>query len=180
MKIDFVRHGQTQHNKDGRVTGQIDAPLIAEGIEEANKTLSELSTDYVEFYSSDLIRCKQTAEILNQKLNLPIQYDVRLRERDFGSLAGKKFNEMDDTGEIKKKDRNQQYDYRPFGGESVEDVKARLFSFINDLKSKNIKGKVLVVTSGGIIRLLHNILNNEVRGHINNSSIHEFEFPDSV
>jgi alpha-ribazole phosphatase len=179
MKIDFVRHGETENNTKGVVTGHIDSPLNEEGIEQAQKTLSEISNNYQDLYSSDLIRCKQTAEILNQKLNLEIKYDARLRERDFGSLAGKKFSEMDDTGEMKHKDKNQQYDYRPYGGESVEDVKERLFSFIRDVKTHSKDKKILVVTSGGIIRLLHNILNKEVHEVIHNSSVHEFDFPDN-
>jgi len=178
MKIYFVRHGQTESNQKGTVTGHIDSPLTKEGIKQAKKTLLEISDDFSELYSSDLIRCLQTAEILNQKLNLPIQSDIRLRERDFGSLVGKKFSDMDTTGEIKEKDKNQQYDYRPYGGEHVEDVKKRVLDFINELNSKKTEGKILVVTHGGIIRLLHNIINREVRGHIENSSVHEFEFPN--
>lgn len=180
MKMYFVRHGQSQSNQKGTVTGQNDSPLTEEGIEQANKTFLEISNDFSEIYSSDLIRCRQTAEILNKKLNLPIQYDLRLRERHFGSLAGKKFKEMDATGEMKEKDKNQQYDYRPYGGEHVEDVKKRVFDFISELSRKKTKGKILVVTHGGIIRLLHNIINGQVQGFIENSSIHEFEFSDKI
>ena len=176
MKIDFVRHGQTEYNKHGFITGQIDVPLIEEGVEQAKKTSLEISNDYEELYSSDLVRCKETAEILNQKLNLKIKYDARLRERDFGTWAGKKFSEMDSTGEMKEKDKNQQYNYRPYGGESVEDVKVRALAFIEDVKNNAKDKKILVVTSGGIIRLLHNILNGEVHETIHNSSVHRFEF----
>ena len=66
------------------------------------------------------------------------------------------------------------YDYREYGGESVEDVKNRIFSFIDELKMK--EGKILLVTHGGVIRLLHNTVNNQKQDHIKNSSIHEFEF----
>ena len=176
MKIDFVRHGETEYNKNGFITGQIDAPLNEEGIEQAKKTLLEIPDDYSEIYSSDLIRCRQTAEILNQKLNLQIQYDPRLRERNFGSLGGKKFSELDSTGEMIEKDRNQEYDYRPYGGESVQDVKKRLFAFIEDIRRNKKSEKILVVAHGGIIRLLHNIQKGEVHEKIHNSSIHEFEF----
>lgn len=179
MKIYFVRHGETESNKKGTVTGHIDSPLSDEGIEQAKKTLLEIPDGFEELYSSDLIRCKQTAEILNQKFNLQIKYDLRLRERHFGSLAGKKFSEMDTTGEMKEKDKNQQYDYRPYGGEHVEDVKKRVFAFIGDIKKYDKHKKILVVTSGGIIRLLHNILNGEVHEKIHNISIHEFKFPDT-
>ncbi len=176
MKIDFVRHGQTEFNKQGFATGQINVPLNEEGIKEAQKVSLAISNDYQELYCSDLLRCKQTAEILNQKLNLPIKLDSRLGERDFGTLAGKRISEIDPSGELKAKDKNQQYNYHPYGGESVEDVKQRIFSFIKEMQSNANDRKILVVTSGGIIRLLHNILNGEVHEIIHNASVHSFEF----
>lgn len=175
MKIYFVRHGQTAHNKNSLITGQLNVPLTREGIEEAEKILLEIPDDFSEIYSSDLLRCQQTAEILNRKLHASIQYDSRLRERDFGSLAGKKITDLDPI--TMEKDKNQQYDYRPFGGESAEEVKKRLFACIDGIRRNKKSGTSLIVTSGGIIRLLHYVLNGKVSGKINNSSVHEFEFP---
>jgi alpha-ribazole phosphatase/probable phosphoglycerate mutase len=176
MKIDFVRHGQTEHNKNGFITGQIDAPLSEEGVEQVKKILLEISNGYEELYSSDLVRCKQTVEILNQKLNLIIKYDSRLRERDFGSLAGKKFSEIDTTGQMKEKEKNQQYDYRLYGGESFQDVKKRVFDFIEDIKNSPKDKKILVVTSAGIIRLLQYTKNGKIHEIIHNNLVYEFEF----
>ena len=62
----------------------------------------------------------------------------------------------------------------------MENVKKRLFDFLNDVSSKCEGKKILIVTHGGIIRLLHNMLKGEVREEIHNSSIHEFEFPDTI
>ncbi|MFA5937229.1 MAG: histidine phosphatase family protein [Candidatus Paceibacterota bacterium] len=177
MKIYFVRHGQSESNKKGILTGHIDIPLSSEGIEQAKKTSLEISSDFEEIYSSDLIRCKQTAEIINKKLNTSIKYDSRLRERNFGSLAGKSWEEVGQ--ELKEIDKNQKYDYQPYGGEHVDDVKKRIFSCIEEIKTKHPNKKILIVTSGGIIRLLHNMINGQVHGYIENSSIHEFEFPDN-
>ncbi|MEI7709433.1 MAG: histidine phosphatase family protein [bacterium] len=176
MKIYFVRHGQTEHNKAGKVTGHIESVLTPEGIAQAQKTATELPPDFSIIYSSDLIRCKQTAEILNQKLQLPVIFDPRLRERNFGSLEGKSWSEIGE--DIREVDKNQQYDYRPFGGEYVEDVKKRIFDFIREISRTEKGKKVLVVTSAGVIRLLHNILNGEVHEHVHNAAVHEFDFPE--
>ncbi len=178
MKIHFVRHGQTQYNKDGRITGQMDEPLTAEGMEQARTAAKDISQDYDAFYSSDLVRCRQTAEILNEQLKLEIKYDKRLRERDFGSIAGQSFKDVDPTGIIRQKDMDQEYDYRPYGGEAVEDVKKRLLEFIKELQDNSMAKKVIVVAHAGIIRLLHKLLNNQMQEKVHNSSIHEFEFPD--
>lgn len=173
MKIYFVRHGETDSNKNGTFTGQIDSPLNEEGLEQTKQIVKEIDSDFQEIYTSDLIRCVKTAQILNEKLNIPIVLDKRLRERDFGSLGGKKINEVDP--EIRELDKLQQYDYKPYGGEDFNDVKNRLFDFIEELKLNKKDKKVLVVTSGGIIRLLHNMVNNKVYERIHNSSVHEFE-----
>ncbi len=174
MKIDFVRHGQTHSNKARVTSGQtMDDSLTPEGIEQAQKTLLEISKNYTEIYSSDFLRAKQTAEILNKKLNLTIQYDARLRERDFGYLTGKPWEEIGQ--DLRDIDKNQKYDYRPYGGESVEDVRKRLFSFIDEILSTKKDERILVVTHGGIIRLLHH-LKNKTSETIHNASVHEFEF----
>ncbi len=178
MIIYFVRHGKTEHNINRLATGHIDVPLLEEGLKEAEKLTSEIPNDFTEIYSSDLLRCKQTAEILNSKLGLKIVYDPRLRERDFGSLAGQPIETF--SLDLREKDKNQKYDYRPYGGESVEDVKTRVFSFIEDLIKNKQNEKILVVTSGGVIRLLHNLINKEVHEKIHNASIHEFEFTIQV
>jgi broad specificity phosphatase PhoE len=177
MKIDFVRHGESENNGKGLITGHLDAPLTTKGEEQAEDTAKKLIHSYSLIYSSDLIRCKQTAEIINRKLNLPIIYDARLRERHFGSLEGKSWMDIHEGEIIKWKDiKEQKYDYRQYGGESVKDVEKRVLSFVNDIMAK--KKKIIVVTSAGIIRLLHHLFHGEIQEKIHNASVHEFEFRD--
>jgi len=176
MKISFVRHGETISNKNATATGWIDSPLTEEGFKQVEEMTKEIPTDFSKIYSSDLTRCKQTTEIINKKLNLPIIYDARLKERNFGSLAGKTWDEI--GSDLRKLDANQQFDYRPFGGESAEKVKDRLFKCIEEIKNNEKGEKILVVSHAGIIRLLHNELNSKVHEQIHNSSLHEFEFKD--
>lgn len=174
MKIYFVRHGETQYNKDGMLTGQTDISITEEGIEQARGAVNNLPQDCTEIYCSDLLRCKQTAEFLNETINLPITYDERFRERNWGELQGKFFHEVHDTLTHYNKNTSQ----IPPGGESFENIKNRLLSAIEDIK-KNRKGdKVVVVTHGGVIRLLHDVLKGKIPETIHNSSVHEFEFPD--
>ena len=178
MRIYFVRHGKTEYNKTQRLSGQVDIPLIEEGIQGAEEVISQIPAGISTIYSSDLIRCKQTTDILNKNLNLPVVYDARLRERSFGSLEGAHWSVIDPDGALKAKDHSQQYDYRSFQGESVEDVKKRVFACIEDIRRQEKDGTALVVTSAGVIRLLHHVLNDEIHEVVHNSSIHEFEFAD--
>lgn len=176
MKIYFVRHGETERNATGRLSGQDDVPLTEAGIGQAESAALGIPDGITAIYSSDLLRCKQTTDILNKKLGLPVTYDARLRERDFGSFAGKQWKDIDPDGTLKAIDKRLEYDYRPQGGESIEDVKKRVFESLEDMRAQNKDGRVLAVTSAGIIRLLHHSINNVLHETIHNSSIHEFEF----
>jgi|SRR5579872_1128209 len=178
MKIYFIRHGETTFNKAGRIMGQLDEPLDAEGIEQSRRLAAKIDPDFERLFCSPLQRAKQTAQIINEKLKLPeIEYRQELRERNFGSLAGKTLEQMDQQtlGQISIKDQEQSYDYRPFGGESVQDVKARLEFFLNFLRRNHSEKKVLAVTHTGIIRLIYLIILHQNYPKIDNDSVHIFE-----
>jgi broad specificity phosphatase PhoE len=178
MKIYFVRHGQTEYNITVRLTGQTDIPLNEEGKQQAENAIPEIPPGLSRIYSSDLLRCKQTTDILNKDLHLPVIYDARLRERDFGSFSGTHWKDIDPDGSLKAKDKRLEYDYRPQGGESVEDVTRRVLECVGEIRQQNRGKDVLAVTSAGVIRLLHHVLNNKLHETIHNSSIHEFDFSD--
>lgn len=157
MKIYVIRHGLTELNKAKKVNGEIDEPLIKEGEEQAKAIIALIPKSVKYMFTSPLLRAKQTAEIINSKLNLPIHIQDELTEVHMGSLAGKSWEEMDNGLELKKKHRSVQFDYRRYGGESVKDVKKRILKFfkkINDIYREN---EVLIVTHGGMIRLIHQL-----------------------
>ena len=88
--IYLLRHGQTDWNKVGRMQGQTDIPLNQIGIESAYRAVeSVLQKKITSIYSSDLLRAKQTAEIINSYLNVPLNFDKRLREIGYGDIEGK-------------------------------------------------------------------------------------------
>ncbi len=172
MILYLARHGETDVNKEKRACGRIDAPINSLGVSQAEEMALAVPKDIVAIYCSSLQRTKQTAEIVNKNLNLPIYVADQLTERDFGSLSGKLWDDWDQ--DLRKLDKAQQYNYQPYGGESVDDVKVRLTVFLNDIQAK-YESPVLGITSGGIIRLLHHMLHSESHGHIPNGSIHKFE-----
>ncbi|MBY0539148.1 histidine phosphatase family protein [Patescibacteria group bacterium] len=174
MKFYIIRHGKTELNGSGRTTGQLDIPITEEGRGQVETAIKELPNDIVGIYSSDLLRTKQTTDILNRERNLPVTYDARLRERSFGSLDGQEWSAFDPDGSLHEKDTQQEYDYRPYGGESAEDVRDRVFAAFKDIAQKENGKSVLIVAHGGVIRLLHHIHGNEVHEFIRNGSIHEF------
>ena len=183
MKILFVRHGVTKNNKLKVLNGQkSDEPLEPEGFEQARETAKKLPNDLVKIYASDMIRTVQTAETINEILDLEIIKCPELREVDFGSLTGKKYkdslgNFINLPGFSWKDWEDLNYDLRPLQGESAVDVKNRVSIFIDRVKNiHKADDKILVVTHGGILRLLYFVYKKEKMNDVKNASIHEFEF----
>ena len=155
MKVYVIRHGLTELNKQKKVNGEVDEPLAREGIEQAKAVIPLLPKTIKHVYSSPMLRAKQTAEILNSKLNISISYPDELTEIRMGSLAGKSWEEMENGLELKEKHRAVKFDYQPYGGESVKEVKKRVIAFLKEINGKYADHEALIVTHGGIIRLLH-------------------------
>lgn len=155
MKIYVIRHGLTELNKAKKVNGEIDEPLIKEGIEQAKAIIALIPKNVKYIFASPLLRAKQTAEIISSKPSLPIYIQDELTEVHMGSLAGKSWEEMENGLELKKKHRTVQFDYHQYGGESVKDVKKRILKFFKKINNIYRDNEVLIVTHGGVIRLIN-------------------------
>ncbi len=175
MIIYLIRHGETDFNKVHRLQGRIfDEPLNAAGVQEMKDILPDLPKDFEVIYSASHKRVLQSAEIISNFSGKPVVVNKNIEERDFGSLDGRTWDDIPGGQELRAIDIEQRYDYRQYGGESVEDVTGRLEKFLEEIKSSAYNAS-LVVTSVGIIRLLYKILLNETVADVKNASIHKFE-----
>lgn len=173
-KIYAIRHGLTDLNKKGLINGHTDSVLEPEGIEQARMAAQFLPETIKHIYSSSLGRAKQTAEILNERLRAPITLHDELKEVNFGVLEGTQFRE-----EFKRKHRTDSYDWRP-SGESFEDVKTRVLKFLREVASENGGGEALIVTHGGIIRLMHILEFGKPLEEVSNASLHSFDLDEML
>jgi broad specificity phosphatase PhoE len=74
VRITFVRHGETDHNKTGLIQGSLDTSLNSEGLEQAQKVSKRFSTMEPKvnlIISSNLNRAKTTAKINLEYDELP-------------------------------------------------------------------------------------------------------------
>ncbi len=170
MKIYAIRHGLTAMNKARLINGHLDEPLAEEGIEQAENARSILPKTLKKIYCSPLLRAKQTAEILNEDLNLPITYNDGLMEVFFGDLEGSDYGI-----EIQEKHKEVVYDWHNVGGEDVFDVKKRLLVTLKKINEENLDSEALLVTHGGIIRMLYFLEKGKPQRNIDNLSLHVFE-----
>jgi|SRR3989338_6580926 len=180
MKIILVRHGQTDANKNGILQGQeVDISLNETGIQQVEKSAFILAGKSINsIISSPLKRALQTAEIISRNLSKNIELDDRLKEFSYGSLAGKTWMEIEqETGDgaMREKDQNLIFNYHPYGGESIEDVKTRVIAFMKDVQTRYLNKSILITTHGGIIDVVHMLLPQKEKVEVDNATIHEFE-----
>jgi len=151
----FVRHGETDWNRDGRWQGHSDTQLNDAGREQARLVADELGGVDV-IYSSDLARARETADIIAAQLGgLEVNVDQRLRERSFGAWEGRTAREIEaDFAE-------QHARWLAGKGAGADDAEpfdafgARVRGFLEDLLARHPEETVLIVAHGGSIRVIH-------------------------
>lgn len=86
----LVRHSESQGNLERRIQGWADFPLTRLGRRQAARTAERMAQEegIAEIVSSPLARAAQTAQILGAVSALPVRFDDRLREYNFGPLNG--------------------------------------------------------------------------------------------
>jgi broad specificity phosphatase PhoE len=88
--IYIVRHGETEHNINEIIQGQIDSPLTEKGKKQAKARAEDLKNMHFDaIFSSDLGRTVQTSQILKINRQLEINTTKLLREKFFGIYEGK-------------------------------------------------------------------------------------------
>src|SRR5215510_9557499 len=154
-RILLVRHGQSTWNADGRWQGQADPPLSERGVAQAKEAATRVgSVDAI--WASDLQRAMRTAEIVAQVLERDVRVDARLRERNAGPWQGLTRDEIEARwpGDLAG-------GRRPDGFEPDDSVLARALAALDDLAVAHSTETVLVVTHGGVVRVLERHLGGD-------------------
>lgn len=85
----YLRHGETDWNRQGRMQGSADIPLNDTGMAQAERARNLLKESEINrIVCSPMQRARQTAEIVNRDLGLPVTYIDDLREAHFGVNEG--------------------------------------------------------------------------------------------
>lgn len=173
----FLRHGETDWNKEGRIQGLTDIPLNQMGRSQAQKAVGLMKTLPIDrIVCSTLDRAHETARIVNQGLQKPLITDANIVERNFGAFEG-----MDVSAIEKLKAEMMQNGQQPEEngypcppeGESYGDFRARTIKaftgHLNAFQGQNI----LFVAHGGLYRVLRRCL----FGHADSSpNVQPFHF----
>jgi len=166
--IRFIRHGETDWNKQARMQGWTDIPLNDTGKMQASEAAKRLNDKaWNVFIASPLIRAKYTAEILNESLQLPIMTMEAFRERRYGKVEG-----------MLRAERVKQYPSGEYPeAETRDDLTKRVIEGIQ-LLHQNYEGQnILVATHGGTINAVLTYFSNGELG-FDRTTIHNLSFTD--
>ncbi|MFD0677064.1 MULTISPECIES: histidine phosphatase family protein [unclassified Paenibacillus] len=166
MIIGFVRHGETDWNKEGRSQGHRDIELNEEGQAQAHAVAKRLSAEQWDILiSSDLLRAQETAQIISQLLKKPVQLDKRLRERSFGQLEGTTVQERIDRW-------GSGWESLDLNVETLEHMLVRSTELMHELVVRYSGQKILLVSHGTFIAVtLKHLLGGQEISTLGNTSI---------
>ena len=152
----FIRHGETDWNRQQRFQGQIDVPLNDLGHTQARRLGERLAGEPSEhLISSDLQRAQQTAAPLATAWQAAPALMPGLREQCFGVLEGL------DVPTIKARHPDlwtrwleHRADFALPGGESLKQFHARVIAAVKALAEAHPGRRLTVVTHGGVLDML--------------------------
>ena len=175
LKLYIVRHGQTEWNVLEKFQGQLNSPLIPEGIKKIEKTASELKNIKFEaVYTSELGRTISTAKIILQHNNsekiknknekLTLHKLSELNEINFGEWQGMNFKEI--FIKYPEEAHNYFYDVKNYTaknikGEELNDGLERFLKGLKKIRSNHEYGNILIVTHGTVLELFFNYIQNK-------------------
>jgi broad specificity phosphatase PhoE len=156
MRLFIARHGQSEWNRDGRVTGQLDPALSEQGKRQAN-SLREVLNDVplAAVFASPLARARDTATPTAQAHALRLDTRPELREIHLGVLQGRYRNERDPNAQRLWEERKQDiYGFRAPGGESFAELERRVVPCLTDILQNEHGRSVLIVGHRNTNRVL--------------------------
>ena len=184
-RIFLVRHGETKQHAEPMFIGQYDVELSEDGRIAAAKAAEQISAAMAEdveaemlgmdkfgkepmpaierIYSSDLVRARETAEIIKDKVNkaLPDPVKVRcnagLREINLGAWDGRPVSKIrtEFPEEFQRRGRDM-FAFKMRGMESFYDMQYRVMAAFREILRGDDAKDIIIVAHSGVIRVLEN------------------------
>jgi broad specificity phosphatase PhoE len=169
----LLRHGQSLKNVKNIASSwpeKFYSPLTGKGKRQAKEVAEKLKMKKIDLiFSSDLLRTKQTAEIIGKRLGIKPRFDKRLREIKIGAFNGKpiaeigKFWRKKEGNLIPLKHYLRRYKFSLPGGENYLQAEKRMQRFLKETDKKYSGKKILIVSHQRPITLLEGIVSGQSR-----------------
>lgn len=136
LTIYYSPHMTSVDNEAGRASGHADVPLSETGRRQARELGRHYAAIPVDIViGSDLQRARATVDLAFGHRGVPLAFDARLRESDFGAMTQCPPDQLD----------HERHVTEPYpGGESYAMVVARVGAFLRDIM-RSYDGKTIVV-----------------------------------
>lgn len=140
----FVRHGETDANRDGVLLGRLDPSLNAVGRDQAAAVGDRLAqTGAARIVTSPLARAVETAETVARALGIDVFVDDRLIEIEYGEYDGMALRSL--PSDLVEKWRSDE-SFAPPGGESLAEVGVRMGEFTREYLDALAAGSIVAVS----------------------------------
>jgi len=168
----FVRHGSTAWNQAGRYQGSTDIALSPDGEQDARQnaqlikdliTNGGLDANALSIVASPLLRARQSAVAIADCLEpVPsITIEPALRELSMGRWEGLTSQQVKDRFyEERKSRKSDRWNFKPDGGESMEERCASIAAALARLKPNTV-----IVTHAVVLRIISHLLGGLEREH---------------
>ncbi|WP_182357649.1 histidine phosphatase family protein [Tomitella gaofuii] len=157
-RVVLLRHGQTEHNAESRMQGQLDTALSDLGGRQARAAgVAFAAMRPHAIVASDLHRAYDTALAVGAATGVAVQTDPRLRETHLGEWQGRTHYEVDAVYPGARDHWRADATWAPPGGESRVHVAARAVPVIEEFVAQIDRSgtwadrPLLVVAHGGVI-----------------------------
>lgn len=153
----FVRHGETDWNKQEINAGTTDVPLNDTGREQAKSAAEKLKSENIEvIFASHLSRAHETAQIIGDAIGVSeIIIDDRLQERNMGNAEGMPYAEV-----TRHFPGIRRYDDKSANNESYEETETRVWAAISEHLEQHSHKNVLITSHGATLRALFRKIKN--------------------
>ncbi len=154
--IYLLRHGDTRIDAIKRYIGRTDVPLNEQGREQARWWKTELAqVPFTRIVCSDLARTRETAGIIADGRDSPLDLYPELREIDLGEWDGMTIDEVRSRFPVEYEKRGvNPACFRPGSGESFFDVSGRVVPVFEQFKNGMGDGNILIVAHAGVNRVI--------------------------
>ncbi len=150
-KLIMVRHGESEGNAIRRFTTSGEAQITDLGRRQANEAAAKIKLMFEPtlVIASTFLRARETGRIIAEELGIPLELEHEFREQSLGQLAGLPYESVQQDPTF---DPKQSWLWRPPGGESHIDVRARIAPVLARVARKYPDEEIVIVSHGGVMR----------------------------
>ena len=171
----ICRHGETENNRLGKLSGWIDTPLTVEGTRDIKLTVAKLKgVRFDSIHASDLGRAFTTAYLIARNIGFTdeIHRQSGLREVSYGDYG----NLLWDDVTAKDSDMLNDTDFQPPNGETLGHMQQRVLKCLDDIAGEKPDQTILIVTHDGPINAVYASFKHIDLGELNGKRVNPHDF----